>query len=131
MGFTPYIFVFLGGGTGACARLCCSKFCADYFASLTKSGFPIGTLMVNLVGAFLIGLIGELLALKFNMNEAARYALITGFLGGFTTFSAFSLETYLMINRHDYGMSFSYITASIFGTVLLVFAAVYIVRALV
>ena len=122
---TPLI-VFLGGGLGALARYVMT-------AHLTKAygnDFPWGTLAVNLLGAFLMGLIVELLALKINLPAPARSFLTTGILGGFTTFSAFTLETGLMIDRGAYGALFAYIGLSVFGGIALFLMATAIIRAL-
>lgn len=120
------LLVFLGGGTGAVAR---------YFMGLavshhTKgSTFPYHTLSINLLGAFLIGVLMEILALRSSLPESTQLLLVTGFLGGFTTFSAFSLECSLMLERGDYGAGLIYIVASVVGTIALVFAGAAAVRA--
>jgi len=84
-------------------------------------------LAVNLLGAFLIGVVAELFSLKYN-NETWRYFLVTGILGGFTTFSAFSLESALLWMRGDYAAFLFYVFASVVGTILLVLFAMASVR---
>lgn len=119
-----YLAVFIGGGVGSVARL----FVSSQMAKHLGAGFPWGTLAVNLIGAVLIALIIELGALKFQISEQVKYLLVTGFLGGFTTFSAFSLETASMWMRADYVMATTYVTVSVIGTVGLVLLTTYAVR---
>lgn len=86
---TKYLLVFVGGGIGSMARL----FVTSFAGKQMRTAFPWGTVAVNLLGALVIGLLIELMALRWSAPEAQGYLLVTGFLGGFTTFSAFSLET--------------------------------------
>lgn len=119
-----YFLIFLGGGIGSAMRFALSS----YVSRKVVAEFPWYTLSVNLIGAFLIGIFIELLALRFNDSMNLRYLFITGFLGGFTTFSAFSLESALMWTRGDYMMLGNYILASTLGTVALVLFAMYLTR---
>lgn len=123
-----YIAVFFGGGLGSVARMMTSQFFAKNFDA---GSFPVGTFAVNIIGAFLIGTLVEILALKTNISELARYFLVVGFLGGFTTFSAFSLEGYLLFTKGEYLTLCAYILASIFGTILMVGLATFLVRHIV
>jgi CrcB protein len=120
------LLVFLGGGVGAVARYLMANAVSHYAAPRL---FPYHTLSINLLGALAIGMITEFLALKASWPESARFFLITGILGGFTTFSAFSLESALMIERGDYAACAIYIAASVIGTIILVFAGTAVVRA--
>lgn len=90
-------------------------------------GFPWGTLTVNLVGGLLMGLLAGTFA-RTGANEQLRLFIAVGVLGGFTTFSAFSLETFTMIQRGDVTMAALYASASVVGSVLLLFAGVMITR---
>lgn len=119
-----YLAVFVGGGLGSVARL----FVSSQMAKHMGTGFPWGTLAVNLIGALAIGFLVEALALKTEMPDHVRYLAITGFLGGFTTFSAFSLETAHMWMRGDFGMAVTYAAISVVGTVALVLLAMYLFR---
>jgi CrcB protein len=83
-----YLAVFIGSGLGGISRFAVSAFIGHRIIG----NFPWNILSVNLIGAFLIGVISELLALKYSESLNMNYLLIVGFLGGFTTFSAFSLE---------------------------------------
>ncbi len=92
------IFVFVGGGIGSVARYITTTF----IKNVTAVSFPFGTLTVNIIGSFFMGLITALIAEKFFSNaEPFRLALAVGFLGGFTTFSSFSMETLTLIERHE------------------------------
>jgi CrcB protein len=123
---TKYLLVFVGGGIGSMARL----FVTSFTGKQIGTAFPWGTLSVNLLGALVIGLLIELMALRWSAPEAQRYLLVTGFLGGFTTFSAFSLETASMCTRGDWIMAVAYVLASVIGTVGLVILSIHLLRAL-
>jgi CrcB protein len=119
--------VFFGGGSGAVARYLLGTAISRQTAPGT---FPWHTLTINLLGALLIGAVMETLALRASLPEGTRLLLVVGVLGGFTTFSAFSLECSLMIERGDYMSAAAYIGASVIGTILLVFAGSAAVRAI-
>lgn len=87
------LYIAGGGALGSVLRYLMSNGVQTVFGK----DFPYGTLSVNLVGSVLIGLLYVLLGERMDTNEALRMALIVGFLGGFTTFSAFSLETFNLI----------------------------------
>ena len=110
------LIVMFGGALGAGAR--------HLVGSLTLArlgpGFPWGTLSVNLAGGLLMGLLAGWLT-RSGGSEASRLFLAVGVLGGFTTFSAFSLETFLMIERSQYGVAAAYVGASVVGSILLLF----------
>lgn len=110
----PIVYVAAGGAIGAVLR-----YLAVLFAAKVNPGsFPIGTLLVNLVGSFLIGL----LMVRFGQSEPARLFLITGILGGFTTFSAFSWDTLQLLQRGEFAAAVIYVI----GSVALSFVAVMI-----
>ena len=107
-----HIFLFmLGGSIGAGARHLTGRAAL----ALWGPGFPWGTLIVNLVGGMLMGLLASWLAARASGDEALRYLLGVGVLGGYTTFSAFSLETANMLQRGDYAVALLYILASVAG----------------
>lgn len=101
--------VMAGGAIGAGLR---------YMAGLwltPRGGFPVATFCVNLIGGFAMGLIAAAL-LKGHIGETARLFIGVGVLGGFTTFSAFSLESYQMLERGQLGLALIYVTASVVGS---------------
>ncbi len=104
-----WLSVAFGGAAGASARYGM----AAMMMRLMGPNFPWGTLAVNVVGSLAMGLLIEGLALRFSVSPEIRVMLVTGFLGGFTTFSAFSLDTANMIERHSYGPAFGYVLASV------------------
>ena len=118
------LLVFLGGGTGAALR---------HLVNLTSMkiagpGFPFGTLTVNIVGSLLMGIFVELLALKFSANTDLRLLIATGFLGGFTTFSAFSLDAAVMIERGAMATAGFYVLLSVFASIVALFVGMTAVR---
>lgn len=103
-----YLIVFLGGGIGAALRHGVNRASLVYL----EPAFPYGTLFVNVAGGLLMGMLAELFLIKGGSQEW-RLFLTTGILGGFTTFSAFSLEAALMWQRGEYGVLGLYVTASV------------------
>ena len=93
------------------------------------SGFPWGTLTVNVLGGFLIGFLVEALALKFTAGPTLRAFLVTGVLGGFTTFSAFSLEAASMIQRGALSLALLYAVAAAVLAIGAVFGGLWFGRA--
>ena len=118
--------VALGGAFGASARYGV----AAVMLRVMRPGFPWGPLTVNVVGSLAMGLLVEGLALKFSISPEMRVMLVTGFLGGFTTFSAFSLDTANMIERNAYGPAAAYVLASVLLSVAALFGGLMIGRAI-
>ncbi|HEY6953329.1 MAG TPA: fluoride efflux transporter CrcB [Bacteroidota bacterium] len=90
---TDYVLVFVGGGLGAAARYGLQ----GLVYQKTGTGFPYGTLAVNILGCFLIGLLTSSMEERFLVQPSIRLFLTIGILGGFTTFSSFSFETISLI----------------------------------
>ena len=120
------IAIAVGGGIGALGR----HFLSSAVAALLGSGFPWGIFVVNILGGFLMGLIVETGALKFSYSLEARAFLTTGLLGGFTTFSAFSLDASLLIERGDWMGAMLYVTGSALLSIVALFAGLWLVRSL-
>lgn len=121
------LLIFVGGGAGSVARYSVM----NLISRQTGSGaFPWHTLGVNIIGAFIIGILMEVLPLRLSMPQPSRFLLVTGFLGGFTTFSAFSLESALMLEKADYVNLGAYIAASVIGTIAAVFLGSNLVKAI-
>ena len=120
-----YVLVFLGGGVGAAARHGMNR-----LLGAAGGGFPIWTFAVNILGCFIMGVLAGLFAQRGEMaGQNLRLFLTTGILGGFTTFSAFSLDAALLWEKHD----LTGFAAYTFGTVILclvgVFAGLFAARA--
>lgn len=122
-----YIIVFLGGGIGAALRHGCNIAAAR----LLGTAFPYGTLFINVAGSLAMGLIAEYFALKAGLPQHWRLFLTTGVLGGFTTFSAFSLEAALLYERGELIGAAIYVVASVVLAIAGLFAGLAIVRMLV
>jgi CrcB protein len=101
-------YVALGGGTGAVLRYQLGRVMTHWLGVEAVTAFPWGTLTVNVLGSFLMGVLAGFLARHGHGGETWRLLLGVGLLGGFTTFSAFSLEMMLLIERHAYGLAAAY-----------------------
>jgi CrcB protein len=112
-----YLIVFLGAGIGGALRHGVNVGAARWFGY----AFPFGTLIVNVVGSFVIGLFAGYFAFRPGISQHMRLFLTTGLLGGFTTFSAFSLDTALLIERHNYALAAGYVTGSVFASLVALF----------
>lgn len=119
-----YLIVFLGGGIGAALRHGVNVGIARWLGT----DFPFGTLLVNVTGSFLMGLITGYLAFKGEASQPWRLFLTTGVLGGYTTFSTFSLDAVLLWERHAYGLAALYVVASVGFSLLGFFCALWLVR---
>lgn len=119
------LLVALGGAAGSSARYLFGVQATRLFGA----GWPYGTLGVNVVGGLAMGLLAGWLAHRGGGDqERWRVLLGVGMLGGFTTFSAFSLETALMIERRDYGGAAGYVALSVVLSVLALFAGLLLSR---
>lgn len=115
-----------GGAVGALSRY----WVAGRVGHLLGAGFPFGILAVNVIGGLLIGVLVEASALKFNIGGELRAFLMVGVLGGFTTFSSFSLEVVLLMERHQTAAAALYVVSSVVLSVGAVFAGLFAVRAM-
>jgi fluoride exporter len=97
-------------------------------ARLFGYGFPFGTLIVNIIGSFLMGALAGYFAFRPGIGQHMRLFLTTGVLGGFTTFSAFSLDAALLIERHAYGAAAGYMVGSVAASVAALFFGLAIFR---
>lgn len=120
------IAVALGGAIGSLARY----LIAGAIQSAAWPGFPWGIFVVNISGGLAMGLIVELSALKLSLSPELRSFLTVGVLGGYTTFSTFSLDSALLIERGAYASAAAYMAGSAILSVLALFAGLWIVRAL-
>ena len=100
---------------------------STFIQAKTPSGFPYGTLMVNLLGCLLIGVLFGLFE-RTEVTTETRLLLVTGVLGGFTTFSAFSGETFNLIRAGHFTIALTYVLISVVAGVILTFAGAWIVK---
>lgn len=119
-----YLIVFLGAGLGGALRHGVNVAALR----LLGSGFSYGTLTVNVVGSLVMGLLAGWFAHKVDPGQSWRLFLTTGILGGFTTFSAFSLDVALLYERGEPGMALFYVLASVVLSVAALFLGLLIVR---
>ena len=119
------LWVALGGGIGAAARHGVNV----WSGRVLGTEFPWHTLIVNVLGCFIMGLLTGLMALKLNLSQEARAFLTTGILGGFTTFSAFSLDAAMLMERKAMLSAGAYVGASVLLSILGVFAGLFLIRA--
>ena len=103
------VLVALGGGIGSVARYLCQK----WAYSIYPHHFPWGTLVVNVIGSLVIGLLWGISFKSFESNESWKLFLMVGLCGGFTTFSAYSLEGLALIEQQRYTTFFLYFTGSV------------------
>ncbi|MFK0162227.1 fluoride efflux transporter CrcB [Rhizobium sp. NPDC090279] len=122
-----YLVVFLGAGLGGAFRLGINELAAR----LLGVEFPFGTLIINVLGAFIMGLLTEYFVFRGGMSQEARVFLTTGILGGFTTFSTFALESVMLWERGQWMPSIAYIALSVFLSIGALIAGLAIVRLII
>ncbi len=119
------IFVFIGGGLGVLSRYAVFELSIKYHSS----GFPVGTFMINLIGSFVIGLLWGIFQAK-DIAPGLRIAIFVGFLGGFTTFSSFMLESMKLIKDKKVLVAILYIILSNIMGLVLVFGGYLLSQAI-
>jgi CrcB protein len=125
---SSYLLVFLGAGIGGALRHGVNVGCAR----MCGTAFPWGTLTVNVLGSFIMGVLAAWLAFKAGegWSQPLRLFLTTGILGGFTTFSAFSLDAVLIWERGQVGLAVAYVAASVVLSIAGLFAGLVLIRTL-
>lgn len=119
------LIVFLGGGIGAALRHGCNVF----FARTLGIAFPYATLFENVLGSAVMGILVALFAFKTDVPQHLRLLLTTGILGGYTTFSTFSLDAAVLYERGDLGQAALYVALSVALSIGGLFAGMAMVRA--
>jgi fluoride exporter len=104
------LLVLLGGALGTGLRYGLSTLITSVFR---QPEFPYGTFIINVTGSFAIGILASLFAARPSLSDVGRAALMTGMLGGYTTFSSFSLETYTLLQDGRAGLAILYAAASV------------------
>jgi len=102
-------FIAIGGAIGSASRYLCVR----GVSRLVGDSFPWGTMIVNVIGGFLIGALVSAFALRFITGDNVKAFLFVGVLGGFTTFSAFTLELADFLQRGQIGLAFLYAAGSV------------------
>jgi CrcB protein len=122
------VMIFIGAGIGGVLRNAVNMLAMRLFGM----HFPIGTMAINIVGSFAIGLVAGWLTFRaeWAWSYHARIFIITGILGGFTTFSSFSLDTALLVERGEMGLAALYVGGSVALSLVAVFGGLAIMRAL-
>lgn len=115
------IYIAIGGALGSVLRFLSSVFVNKYWAS----SFPLATLIINVLGCFLIGFLFGFFDKHGCQNHDLKYLLITGFCGGYTTFSAFGIENVFLFQSQNYFSAFLYIASSVLLGLLAVWAGIY------
>ncbi len=119
-----YLLVFIGGGLGASLRHTINM----VFTRTFGTGFPYHTFFINVSGSIVMGLIAGYLAFKGEATQHWRLFLMTGILGGYTTFSAFSLDTALLYERGEVALAAVYLVGSVVLSIAGLFAGLALVR---
>lgn len=119
-----FLLVALGGATGAVARYGASTWINRTF----PVSLPLGTIFVNIVGSFLIGLLMVFFIKSGEGSANTRLLLVTGILGGFTTFSSFSWETWLLIENSRFSLAFTNIFLSVAVCLIATWAGVMLAK---
>ncbi|MBP1182950.1 fluoride efflux transporter CrcB [Methylobacterium sp. PvR107] len=122
-----FLIVFLGAGVGGAIRHGINLATSRLLPGVT---FPVATLFINVLGSFLMGIIAESFVLRGSGGHPLRLLLTTGVLGGFTTFSTFSLDAITLYERGQTGAAFAYVLASVIAALLGLLAALALVRGL-
>ncbi len=118
------LYAAAGGAIGAAGRYLIGILALR----LMGPGFPWGTLAVNILGSFLMGVIIVTLALRFSASQEFKTFLTTGILGGFTTFSAFSLDFATLVERKANTLAMLYLGSSVLLSILALFAGLALAR---
>ncbi len=119
-----YVLVFVGGGLGAMLRHGLNVGIGRWLGL----SFPWSTFFINVTGSLVMGLIAGWFAFKTDASQAWRLFLTTGVLGGYTTFSAFSLDTALLYERGEVGLAAFYVLGSVILSICGLFAGLWLVR---
>jgi CrcB protein len=119
-----YLAVAIGGAVGCCARYGVSQLVSVFYSR----NFPLATLIINVLGAFILGFLFFATLERISLNPAIRAGILTGGLGGFTTFSTFMVESLLLAEDGTYWRAAAYLLLSIVLGLLAAFCGAYLAR---
>ncbi|HEY1507090.1 MAG TPA: fluoride efflux transporter CrcB [Stellaceae bacterium] len=119
-----YLSIAVGGALGSMARYATGVYVGRWLGT----AFPWGTLLINIIGSFLIGAFAESFALRWDASQSTRVFLVVGICGGYTTFSTFSLDIVTLINRGEALAAGAYIVASVALGLLALYAGLHAMR---
>jgi fluoride exporter len=119
-----YLLVFIGGGLGSTLRYLVNVISPRYLGA----DFPYHTFIINITGSTVMGLIAGYLAFKGDAAASWRLFLMTGILGGYTTFSAYSLDSIVLYERGEIGLALFYVVGSVVFSIAGLFAGLTLVR---
>ncbi len=120
------LMVAMGGAIGSAARYLVGVLATRLFGIT----FPWGTLIVNIAGSFMMGVLVSLLALRFSVGNEVRGFLAIGLLGGFTTFSSFALDFVYLYEKKQYLTAMGYMSVTVICSVLALFLGLAVTRSL-
>lgn len=118
------LFIFLGGGLGSVFRYGTSLLTQKFYTN----AFPLATFLVNVIGCFIIGALIGFSDKLFATNSDVRLLFITGFCGGYTTFSAFGLENMQLIQNNQLGLAFTNIALSVIVGILAIWLGLFLAK---
>jgi CrcB protein len=119
-----YLSIAVGGALGSMARYATGVYVGRWLGTT----FPWGTLLINIIGSFLIGAFAESFALRWDASQTTRVFLVVGICGGYTTFSTFSLDIVTLINRGEFLAAGAYVVASVALGLLALYAGLHAMR---
>ncbi|MCF6199679.1 MAG: fluoride efflux transporter CrcB [Hyphomicrobiaceae bacterium] len=120
------LMVAMGGAIGSSLRYLVGVLATRLFGI----NFPWGTMIVNITGSFMMGVLVTLLALRFSVSNEVRALLAIGVLGGFTTFSSFALDFVYLFEKKQYYTAMGYMSISVLCSVLALFLGLAVTRSL-
>ena len=121
---STYFWIALGGALGSMARYASGVYVGRWLGT----AFPWSTLLINIIGSFLIGVFAESFALQWDTRQSTRAFLVVGICGGYTTFSTFSLDIVTLLNRGEATLALTYVLASVVIGLAGLYAGLHAVR---
>jgi CrcB protein len=119
-----YLWIAIGGALGSMARYATGIYVGRWLGT----AFPWGTLLINIVGSFLIGVFAESFALRWDASPSTRVFLVVGICGGYTTFSTFSLDIVTLLNRGEMLLAGTYAVISVILGLVALYGGLHAVR---